>query len=351
MTLNATSAFFSLTEYFDVTLLETLTPHAVEKLKVMNDLTTHNSAFITFALPKELESVSNEMLFDVRLKLTGEAEKWKKIEHPRIQLKNGEVFLALDNLSYANTDYQLKIRFKSKVAEDSAEMWSPFRDVPFKTKPKWPEMLPKTCANCFNVMDNGNVVVYWMGVPKLFQNADGFKYHVSGSNEHGDEILYEDLNETSMVLTNDVDAQNLTMRLFSMNNEGISEAFSQIDVPILKLQSNKRLLNIRKELINREYKISWSPVEELDIESFIVFWCHQRNELSNQCDDDINFKYVPMNVTEFVMEATMMIQFGVAVNLMDASMVHGFEWAECTASKANGEPQEFLEYHDLIEIF
>lgn len=336
-TLNATSAFYTLIEHFDIKLLETLAPRELEQVKVMGDLTTHNSAFITFALPKELEKVSNEMLFDVRMKLTGDAEKWKKIENPRLQLKDGDKVLAIDNLEYANTAYQVKIRMKSKIAKNVDEMWAPYRDVSFVTKPKKPVMLPKTCANCFNLMDNGNVVIYWMEVPKLYRNADGFKYRIRGFGEHENEVIHRDLNETSMMLSNNYSSKSLKIKLYSVNIEGTSDGFSQIDVPLLSLLSSKKLLNIRKELVNQTYKISWMLLEKLEVESFTIFWCRQRSELPNQCDGIINFRQLPSNVSDYVMQATEMSHFGVAANLMNKAVAQGFEWAECTASKANGK--------------
>lgn len=337
-TLVASNRFYKLEEKFEVKLMETLIPREVKSLKIMSDLTTHNSALATFALPKELEKVSSEMLFDVQMKLAEDGvEKWMKIEHPRLHFKDGDGFLAIGNLNYANTAYGVKIRMKSKAADDVDEMWSPFQTVSFVTRPKTPDMVPKTCANCFNIMDNGNVVIYWMEVPKLYQNANGFKYLVQGWDEEENEIIHKTLVETSMSLQSNLSAENIRIELYSVNSEGISESFSLIDVPIKQHQTTKKLLKIRKELINQEYKISWKLREELDINSFTVFWCHQRHELPNQCDGLIHFRDLPPTERQFSLPATMSNQFGVAYNFKNESVVQGFEWAECTASKANGE--------------
>lgn len=315
-----------------------LVPKDVEDLRVMDELTTHNTALVTFVLPKELNEVSHELLFDIRLKLADDkSSKWKRIENPRLQMTNAGGYLGIDNLDYANTKYELKIRMKANVAEDIDEMWSRFKEVSFKTKGKIPETIPSICDNCFNVMDNGNVVIYWMAVSTHHQNADDFSYLVQGSNENGIELFNYTMSTNSMVLQNNLEADSLNIKVFSKNSEGISQSSSQLYVPLKRLQSKKKSLKIHKELLTEHYKITWKQIERLDVESFTIFWCHQRNELPNQCDGSINFQNLPSNVNEFTLEASKSFQFGVASNFRNNSIVHGFEWAECTAAKPNGK--------------
>lgn len=329
---------FKLLESFEVKLLESLMPRSVLKLNVMSDLTTHKSALIAFSLPVELKNVSGELMFDVKLKLEeNEAESWQRIESPRLQLKDGDGLLAIDDLDYANTAYRVKIRMKSIIAPNESEFWSPFDSVLFKTKPKIPNMAPNTCANCFNVMDNGNVVVYWSQVQELYQNADNFEYLVRGWDEMGKLLLNEFLQETSLTLSRKLNAESLSIRIYSSNSVGTSESFSQLLIPLKQLKINKKLLKIRKEIIKHKYQVSWKLLHPLDVESFTVLWCNQRNELHNQCDGFINFRNFPANEKEFILEASNSKQFGIAINQRNQSIIQGFEWADCTASKSNGK--------------
>lgn len=345
----ATNKFYNLTQNYEMKLLEIVTPGAVEALKVMNDLTTHSSAFLTFSLPKELAKVSGKMSFDIRLKLADEdSSMWKKIENPRLQMTEGEGYLVIDHLEYANIIYAMKIRTKSKYASDVNEMWSPFKEISFKTRPTLPRTPPETCANCFNVMDNGNVVIYWMEVSKYYRNADNFSYLVRVSDESEVEIMsVGNLNDTSLVLRNDLSADNLKIKLFSVNSEGITENFNQLVINLRQLQTHKKVLKIRKELTSGEYKVSWKQLETLEVESYTVFWCHQRNDLPNQCGASIKFTQVHRDKSAFILKATESYQFGVAANLRDKSIVQGFQWAECTTAKSNGEFEICLISHKV----
>lgn len=337
ITVEANNSFYHLKQEFNYRLLEILTPSAVKDLKVMEDLTTHSSVFVTFVIPKVLENSTQAMIFDTRLILmSGKSSTWRKIENPRLQFKGREGYLVLDNLDYANTDYTMKLRMKSKLAEDVDEMWSPYNEVSFTTSPKLPETLPKTCDNCFNVMDNGNVVIYWMEVPICYQNANNFSYLLRGWNKNEEEIINEMLTQTSMLLQHKLISSGLRIELFSVNSVGVSEKFSQIFIHPEHLQVKRKFMKIRKEIINSNYKISWKLLEQLNTESFTIVWCKQRNELPNQCDGSIQFTQYPANRTEFYLPADASYQFGIGVNLKNKLMEKGIEWAECTAAKANG---------------
>lgn len=335
--LRAYNKLFKRDEAFDFKLLEILTPREIQNLTILNNLTTFSRALVSFSLPRELAMASEEMIFDVRLKLALEtAAEWQKIPDPRLQVKanSTDAILALDDLDFANTKYAVRIRMKSRVADDVDTFWSPGREVSFTTRPKMPEKVPETCDNCFNVMDNGNVVVYWKEVARNDQSGDDFCYRIVISNDNGREMKSFDLNETSMMITRDefVNTSQIHIKLFSKNREGVSQTFSQLQVPLhLK---NSKALRLRKELVDDEYKISWMLLKSANVESFTLFSCSQQaNELPNQCDGVIDFKTLPASENGTTVSSTESRQFGVSANF--ANSVTGFEWAECTAAKPN----------------
>lgn len=336
--LHANCSFYERDQDYSMKLLEILTPKEVQSLKVRNNLTTHNRAIVTFTIPKEIEKASQHLTFDVRLKLAEDDEtKWKKILKPSLEVINSEVLLVVDNIDFANMNYEVVVKIKAKAAADTAEMWSPPRSVTFKTSSKAPESAPISCRNCFNVMDNGNVVVYWMDVPKHYQNADNFSYLMRAWDENEREIISEKTKETSFIIRNDLITKSLSVKLFSENSLGRTANFSKLLIRHPTSKSIEKLLKLRKELIEGEYKISWKLLAKAEIESFTVLWCNQRSELPNQCDGAIRFKNLPANTTEFMMGSDELKAFGVAVNLLVPSYISGFEWAECTASKPNRE--------------
>lgn len=334
--LHAHDKFHTRNETFDVKLLEILKPREIQNLTVLNDLTTSSSATLSFTLPKELAEASSEMIFDVRLKLAKESSaEWKKVADQRLQLSvnSTSVNLTLDNLDFANTAYVVRIRTKSRVADDVDAFFSPSREVSFATRPKKPEKAPETCDNCFNVMDNGNVVVYWKEVATNDQSGDNFCYHVVVFNESGQEIESLDLKETSLTIAySQFNASRIKIRLHSKNSQGVSSAFSQLHVP-LHTKSSK-LFRLRKELVDDEYKISWKLHNGVEVESFTLFWCSQQaNELPNQCDGAIDFRTLPATDNATTFSSSESKQFGVSANFLGSP--RGFEWAECTAAKPN----------------
>lgn len=339
----ASNDFYRLDQEYNYRLMELLTPAAVRDLKIMEELTTFSSIIATFALPKALENISQALLFDVRWKLAeNKSDEWREILNPRLQIRGREGYLVLDSLEYANTDYSMKIRIKSKLANDVDDMWSTFKEISFKTNPKLPETLPNICENCFNVMDNGNVVVYWTEVPKLYQNADNFTYLIRGWNEANREIIHEDLIGNSLILDKISTTNSVRIELFSKNSLGVSQKFNQISIRREHFHSNRKLLKIRKQLINSEYQISWKLIEGItDVKSFTVIWCQQRNEIPNQCDGPVKYENLPPDAFKFDLHASTSYQFGIAANLRNQSLMQGFEWAECTAAKDNGEYSAF----------
>lgn len=314
-------------------LLEMITPRAVEGLKVMNDLTTFNGASITFTLPKELKNASTEIAFDIRMR-TNDSINWKRILSPRIQVEAGWGFFQFGNLEYANTVYRVKLRIKSKISTDTEEFWSPFKEVEFKTSPTIPTKVPQVCTNCFNVMDNGNVVVYWTAIDELHQSADNFMYTIRGYNEFNDNVLSETSHEAFIVISRELRAKILTLKIFSTNEEGISSSFSEVVIPLSAVANKKKMLKIRKEFDGKFYRISWSSSSSSEVENYTILWCNQRNELPNQCDGPINFLQTMSNSHNF--EASEATQFAVAPNFKNTSSKYGFEWAECTAAKPEG---------------
>ena len=320
-------------------LMEILTPRRVEDLKV--GATTHNTSIITFTLPEELKRVSQEMIFDVRLEDEYERDKWKKIELPRLHVEEARGFLALDSLEFANSDYKVRLRMKARIAMETDDTYSSLAEVSFTTKPFPPVKVPETCRNCFNVMDNGDVVIYWSAVERKLQNAANFFYRVQGNDENGKEIILSDLTETSVVLPRNLSAQNVRIEIRAVNEMGISRNFSQLILPLKNLQANK-LLNIHKQLIDYEYRISWKLPKDVDVESFTVVSCRQHNELSNQCDGPIAVNHLKPESSEYAEAANFTKQFGVAVNIRGDLDAQGFEWASCTAAKQSGNNQTFL---------
>lgn len=305
---------------------------------------------VILTLPRGLIKILNRLKFHIMLKALDESSKnWIENIYTDLHNKNNEVFISFEDLKYAYTSYLLKVRLKSKTSEDTDAMWSEFREHRFRTNAKIPETTPNVCRNCFNVMDNGNIFVYWMDVSEFYKNGKNFEYELRIKNKHGIEVNRQRQHKASIMISNSLNS-SFIIDLYSVNHVGISPNHSTIHIT----KDTESLVKIKKELFNDfGYKLSWKLRDTYDVESFTILWCRQRFELPNQCDSSISFVTLPPDQTEFFMNTSHSIQFGVAVNRANV-LNSGFEWAECTASKPDGNCLRVLFYlriHNLNLLY
>lgn len=317
-------------ESFRVDLLEALIPRS-PNLRIMKNLTTHQSAILEIELPKELATISDHLDFDgdVISEFDGKRQ-WKKINFSRLDIEGNKCFLIVDDLEYPNGNYNCRVRIKSKSSEIS--MWSKYSTVAFQTKSIAPNSVPDTCASCFSRVDNGNIFLYWKSLERSKQNGKNFSYLIVGGNGTAR------MSKQPLVLWQNMLNPSSTFKIYSRNNEGTSARYSTIDIPTLmpqKLRATTSSFKIRKELIDNEYKISWKIKKSNNIQNFTIFWCHSKNELPNNCDGSIDFEEVDPLTREFRMDANETRNYAVSVNYATATT--GMIWAECTAAKSDGK--------------
>lgn len=338
-----------LTENYHFELLEALTPSPVENIEVN---ATSNAASVILTLPVDLKNVTNHLMFNVRIKAKDESDsEWMENILSDLPNEESKVFMSLIDLKYANTFYQFKVRIKSKTSDvKSKKVWSEYREKYFKTNPRQPEKLPRVCRNCFSRMDNGNIFIYWMEVPKFDQNGENFGYELRIKNGSNFEVDKVRLKKASYKISHSVNVSKV--EIFSVNELGISEHHRTVHISI---KNSKSILRIKKELFSEfGYKLSWKVHDPSlkDIESYTIIWCKQRNELPNQCDGPITYENISHDQTKFYLNTTQSsesLQFGIAVNRAN-NIVSGFEWAKCTASRPDGNSRKHFNY-DSIDKF
>lgn len=332
-----------LVESFHFELLEALMPPPIANIEVINQNNTDtNNVVVILTLPRELEKVSNHLMFHIRLKARDENDsEWMENILSDLKSEGDKVFVPLMDLKYANTDYQFKVRTKSKTSNEKVpKVWSEYREKFFKSNPKHPEKLPHVCRNCFSIMDNGNIFVYWMEVPKFYQNGDNFEYELRIKNERDHEVNRINLKRASYMIPTSINVSKV--EIFCVNSIGRSEHHKALHITS---KNSKSHLRIKKELFSDfGYKLSWKTRDHLnDIESYTVIWCKQRNELPNQCDGPITFETIPHERAQFSLNTSQSsdsFQFGIAVNRAN-NVATGFEWAKCTASRPDGNMRIF----------
>jgi hypothetical protein len=326
--------------------MESLIPKPVTNVSIKSFGNVSNSSLaafrLFFTLPSDMENISHDLVFELRLKAKDESEsEWQSILFENVHNRN-EVdakikYLIINDLNYANTIYQFKLRAKSKFAPNEEEMWSKFVHATFKTPAKLPEKAPKICSSCFNIMDNGKIFFYWMDINKFDQNGDNFTYFFEIFNERHQKLMecYEKKTFYEINANEHNNTKKFVIHLYSFNHMGMSKKYSTISIPTMQ---NLNFIHIKKELIDEiGYKLSWRLKEGFheNIESFTIIWCRQRNELPNKCDNPIHFHQLPPQKREFVLNTSFSHQLGVAANYYGKNPM-AFQWAKCTASKPNG---------------
>ena len=340
-TLKSHNQFAENVEVFKLDVLETLMPKRPEELRILGNILTHNSAIIEFRLSKELQNIPEQLLFDVDVKNDVDGE-FKKLNSINLEISKDKIYLGLDALEYSFTNYNVRIRIKSKFTVDTKEMWSKYSSVSFQTKARTPNVAPIMCANCFSITDYGNVYVYWKDLKDYEKNGKNFRYLVQVFDENEKMILSKnETQKTLLMIGNDFNAKAMHVKVFSANKEGVSNKFSAINVTLLQreLSSNQKLLKFRKELIDPVYRITWKlqPAMEKEIKDFTLFWCHSKNEIPNQCEGGVEFETVTADKKIFELIAHSSMNFAIIVNYKDPNKVNmGMQWAECTAAKSNG---------------
>lgn len=339
-TLKSHNQFTDHVEVFKLDVLEALIPKRPEEIRVLSNILTYNSAIIEFKLPKELQNLPDQLQFDVDVKNDVDGE-FRKLKSLNLEISKEKIYLGLDALEYSFTNYNVRIRIKSKFTVDTKEMWSKYSSVSFQTKARTPDVAPIMCANCFSITDYGNVYVYWKDLKDYEKNGRNFRYLVHVFDENDKIILSKNETQTVLMVGNDLKAKAMHIKVFSANKEGVSNKFSAINVTLIQreLSSIQKLLKFRKELIDPVYRITWKlqPAMEKEIKDFTLFWCHSKNEIPNQCESGIEFETVAAFKRTFELEANSSMNFAIIMNYKDPDKVSmGMQWAECTATKGNG---------------
>lgn len=340
-TLKSHNQFADHVEVFKLNVLETLIPKRPEEIRVLGNILTTNSAIIEFKLPNELQNIPEQLMFDVDVKNDVD-EEFKTLKSLNLEISKEKIYLGLDALEYSFSNYNVRIRIKSKFTVDTKEMWSKYSSVSFQTKARIPDVAPIMCANCFSISDYGNVYVYWKDLKNHEKNGKNFRYFINVYDENDKVILSKnETQKTVLMIGNDVKAKSMHVKVFSANKEGVSNKFSTINVTSIQreLTSMQKLLKFRKELIDPVYRITWKlqPAMEKEIKDFTLFWCHSKNEIPNQCESGIEFETVAPFNRIFEIQANSSMNFAIIMNYKDPNKVSmGMQWAECTAAKSNG---------------
>jgi cytokine receptor domeless len=295
---------------------------------------TDRSVILQWNISPKLMGFRKDIVHQVKICSEYGKDDWKT-ETLVLPVHGADYQLKLDNLEYAHTWYDVRIRLRSQKAPDIDEMWSNYTSKTFLTNSRRPDTPPEVDIGGFHINDNRDIVIYWKTLPKAYQNGLDAEYRIRQVFENGKlKNRTPDMYAYNMARFNQMPDYDYEFMVESSNEKGAS-----IDANVIRVPRRAKLLSeptrLKKLFINGEYKLSWSPPRNHthQIESYTIFWCVSKNELPNQCESSINFTHVNAGTHSFSFPTNQTINFAVSAN--QGQMTSGMVWAMCTAAESN----------------
>lgn len=266
-------------------------------------------------------------------------DEWTQVDTSMLPIKGSKFSLTIDNLAYANTHYDVRVRMKSAKAKSDERFWSIPSNITFKTLSTEPKYPPKTDIGSFQIekgrQGKRNVYIYWQQVPEFHYNGANFSYAVTLVNPNTNLEVSVQPNELTKTYAkfNNLEDFEYTFKIYSVNAKGKSGA-SEIIVP-RKERILPEPISFTKIAYERQtYELSWIPPKKSDFFStnttYTVFWCANDRDRPYQCTGFLNWTHIPghsiaQNIT---VQDDKIYQFAISMNY--ASSSSGMVWSLCT---------------------
>lgn len=265
---------------------------------------------------------------------------WEQVDTSMLpeRLEGPKVFtITINNLSYANTLYDIRVCMKSAKAQAGEQLWSLPSNITFRTLPTEPDYPPKTDVGSFQIekgkLGKRNVYIYWQQLPEYHNNGANFSYVVTLVNPNTNLEVPLKPSEQSKTYAkfNDLEDMEYTFKIYSTNSEGRSSS-SEVTVP----QKNHLLpepISFTKIAYEKQtYELSWIPpkMAEFSFVDYTLFWCANDRDRPYQCTGFLNWIHIPgdsiaQNIT---VPDDKIYQFAISMNMGSTSS--GMVWSLCT---------------------
>lgn len=147
---------------------------------------TSRSAILHWAISYKLQTFKRDFIFEIKILSSFDNAVWKPISTVNILKQLINYTLPLENLEFADTTYDVRIRMKTATAEDSEEMWSNYSSCLFTTLPRRPDNPPDVVIGGFEINVYNDIFVYWREIPRSKHNsATGFRYKITEITRNG----------------------------------------------------------------------------------------------------------------------------------------------------------------------
>lgn len=317
-----------LTQNFEINNFAVIVPAPPENISFTG--VTSQSVVIHWKLSYKLELLHKNhavnFVHDVRILSEFENKNsnetvWEVIDPRRIRKEaRGDqslwYYIELQDLDYANSWYDVRIRVRTDKAEDIEEMYSEVSGLGFRTEPRRPDRPPKMDQGAFFINDDNDVYIFWEELAKPERNGPNASYAITEVHENGKPVKRVPIEITNtMAKFSKIDMYaKYEFVVKSKNSLGTSTDGSLIRIPAKR----ERLLhpvNLKKISQDGVYNLSWqSPYSQGRPHSFTVFWCKPKNSLPNACEGEFSFSRVDHTINSFSLIQNGSINFAVSTN-------------------------------------
>lgn len=325
-------------EIFEINNFDSVIPEAPSECRA--EAITSNSVVLKWSISYKLQTFKRDFAFDVKMLSSFDNKVWKTVDTSEIVKNLTDYTLHVNNLLFADTPYDVRIRMRTATAEDVDDMWSNYSSCLFNTLPRRPDNPPETAIGGFEInayeRNAYDIYIYWKELPKHQHNSmTGFQYKIAEIRRNGALLqnVIEARNGSGMIQYRNMTDGNYTFTIRSSNSVGDSVEVSKLFIPSRAYRVAKpKIIKLLSDA--GKYRLSWQPVLEdaSKITSYTVFWCNSSSNSPNDCNGSIKFDYVNGTSTSYELnKVTSTLNFAVAANAGELSS--GMVWASCTATQ------------------
>uniref|UniRef100_A0A2M3Z0K7 Putative cytokine receptor n=1 Tax=Anopheles braziliensis TaxID=58242 RepID=A0A2M3Z0K7_9DIPT len=330
--LSATNKLGTQVQEFEINNFDVVVPEQPTHCSIVNSTITSHSAVLEWVVHNKYENFKRSLRFEVKLLSMFHNQQWQLMDTANIHHSKNNYQMLLSQLSFADTQYDVRIRTRTNSTVEDDDMWSNYTSCLFKTLSRQPDNPPDVADGIFENA-NDHLFLYWRELHEWQHNArSGFYYNITKLGPSGQ--IIEHFNRTrGMIQMRNIENQNFTFIIHSANGEGLSAKSSVIFVPSKQYRPEKP--EVDKLLSDSgKFTLSWkrpSSRSSNPITSYTVFWCNTTSNSPNDCHGSINFTTVAANRTSFELSgAGSTLNFAVAAN--NGILSSGMVWAACTAT-------------------
>jgi len=317
-------------------------PGAPQNLHVAG--VAYNELELRYEIPRSMKHFPPGLIQDIQFRNQWE-EDWTSVDTSDWDIKNDSFHHRLQNLSFAWTNYTVKVKMLSGEGNISEEKyWSEVTEISGSTLARRPQFAPRTHPGSFEVISGQKertVIIYWEKLEEKYHNGPNFEYVISQVLEGEHALPHQPSNQMSAYAEfKRLKLDNYTFFVTAKNENGSAQNPSKIFVAPKDKLTSIQPMSITKTILEDKsmIEVAWFPPRNRStVVSYTIFWCKFPKQRPYQCDGQLDWmdvKPYPHNQTmihKIPLPDAETYQLAVAANSQDYSS--GMVWSTCTIIK------------------